>query len=93
MMAAKPEELGSASALEDFYQKTAEFPAGFMTEYPAGLLVGEAVHQGVYAAVGGPNFESVAEVKMLRLMGADLVGILYQPWQSHQGVQLFIVEA
>ena len=38
--------------------------------------LGEAVHQGVYAAVGGPNFESVAEVKMLRLMGADLVGIL-----------------
>lgn len=45
MMAAKPEDLGSASALEDFYQKTAEFPAGFMTEYPAGLLVGRATHQ------------------------------------------------
>ena len=37
--------------------------------------LGEAVHEGVYAVVGGPNFESVAEVKMLRLMGADLVGI------------------
>jgi phenol 2-monooxygenase (NADPH) len=52
MMAAKPEELGSASALEDFYQKTAEFPAGFMTEYPAGLLVGEPTHQDL--ATGFP---------------------------------------
>jgi phenol 2-monooxygenase len=52
MMAAKPEELESASALEDFYQKTAEFPAGFMTEYPSGLLVGEATHQDL--ATGFP---------------------------------------
>ena len=41
--------------------------------------LGEAAHQGVYAVVGGPNFESVAEVRMLRLMGADLVGILKGP--------------
>ena len=36
--------------------------------------MGESVHHGVYAVVGGPNFESVAEVKMLRLLGADVVG-------------------
>ncbi|WMY78655.1 FAD-dependent monooxygenase [Citricoccus sp. I39-566] len=47
MMAAKPEELESSTALEDFYQKTAEFPAGFMTEYPAGMLVSEASHQAL----------------------------------------------
>jgi phenol 2-monooxygenase len=52
MMAAKPEELDSATALEDFYVKTAEFPAGFMTEYPAGLLRGEATHQDL--ATGFP---------------------------------------
>ena len=34
----------------------------------------ETVHQGVYAVVGGPNFETVAEVKMLRAFGADVVG-------------------
>ena len=39
-----------------------------------GKEMGECVHQGVYAVVGGPNFESVAEVKMLRMMGADVVG-------------------
>ena len=52
MMAAKPEELESATALEDFYQKTAEFPAGFMTEYPAGLLVAEPRYQDL--ATGFP---------------------------------------
>jgi len=40
-----------------------------------GQEMGEAVHEGVYAVVGGPNFESVAEVKMLRLMGTDIVGM------------------
>eukprot|EP00092_Neocalanus_flemingeri_P009284 GFUD01009990.1.p1 GENE.GFUD01009990.1~~GFUD01009990.1.p1 ORF type:complete len:295 (+),score=66.70 GFUD01009990.1:88-972(+) len=40
-----------------------------------GKEMGESVHQGVYAVVGGPNFESVAEVRMLRMMGADVVGM------------------
>ncbi|HRO28891.1 FAD-dependent monooxygenase [Citricoccus sp.] len=45
MMAAKPEELENPNALEEFYQKTFEFPAGFMTEYPQGLITGAATHQ------------------------------------------------
>ncbi|MCY1157202.1 MAG: 3-hydroxybenzoate 4-monooxygenase [Citricoccus sp.] len=45
MMAAKPEELENPNALEEFYQKTFEFPAGFMTEYPEGLITGAAAHQ------------------------------------------------
>jgi len=39
------------------------------------IEMGEAVHHGVYAVVGGPQFESVAEVRMLRAMGADIVGM------------------
>ena len=38
------------------------------------IELGEPVHHGVYAVVGGPQFESVAEVRMLRAMGADIVG-------------------
>jgi phenol 2-monooxygenase len=39
MMAKKPEEFDDPSDLEDFYVRTAEFPAGFMTEYAPSMLV------------------------------------------------------
>ncbi|MEO8222104.1 MAG: FAD-binding monooxygenase [Specibacter sp.] len=45
MMAKKPEEFDSPSALEDFYVRTAEFPAGFMTEYAPSMLTAATVHQ------------------------------------------------
>jgi phenol 2-monooxygenase len=52
LMAAKPEELDDPTELEDFYVRTAEFPAGFMTQYPTGLLVGDPRDQGL--ALGFP---------------------------------------
>jgi len=33
------------------------------------------VHQGVYTCLGGPNYETVAELKMLRTIGVDAVGM------------------
>ncbi|RAX47915.1 3-hydroxybenzoate 4-monooxygenase [Arthrobacter sp. AQ5-05] len=45
MMAKKPEEFESPSDLEDFYVRTAEFPAGFMTEYAPSMLTGTPTHQ------------------------------------------------
>ncbi|MCZ2403001.1 FAD-binding monooxygenase [Paenarthrobacter sp. Z7-10] len=52
MMAKKPEEFNDPSELEDFYVRTAEFPAGFMTEYAPSLITGEATHQNL--ATGFP---------------------------------------
>lgn len=45
LMATKPEDLPDPSYLEEFYVRTAEFPAGFMTEYAPSMLVGENTYQ------------------------------------------------
>ena len=45
LMATKSDALESPDAVEDFYMRTAEFPAGFMTEYPPSLLIGSGAQQ------------------------------------------------
>ena len=65
LMAKKPEEFASPSELEDFYVSTAEFPAGFMTQYAPSMLVGSPAHQGLAAGFTiGKRFKSAPVVRV-----------------------------
>ncbi len=44
-----------------------------------GKRLGIAMHEGVYAALPGPNYETPAEIHYLRSIGADLVGMSTVP--------------
>lgn len=54
--------------------------------------LGNVVREGVYVMVGGPSYETVAELKLLRLVGADAVGMstVHEAiTAAHCGLQVF----
>lgn len=53
-----------------------------------------ALHQGIYLAVLGPNYETAAEIRAFRLLGADVVGMSTVPEvlvANHCGMKVAVI--
>ena len=62
--------------------------------WPAAEDAGFTVHEGVYAAVLGPSFETPAEVRMLRALGGSVVGMSTVPEviaARHMGMKVLVL--
>jgi purine-nucleoside phosphorylase len=62
--------------------------------FRAARRLGKAVYQGVYAGLLGPNYETPAEIRYLRTIGADLVGMSTVPEviaARHMGLKVLAI--
>jgi purine-nucleoside phosphorylase len=60
----------------------------------AGMKLGMQLSEGVYAALPGPSYETPAEIRYLRAIGADLVGMSTVPEviaARHMGIKVLAI--
>lgn len=76
LMAKHPEEFEDPSELEDFYTRTIEFPAGFMTEYAPSLITAEAHHQE--RATGFPMGKRFKSARVVRVCDGNPLHLGHQ---------------
>ena len=56
--------------------------------------LGGDIHEGIYAAMLGPSYETPAEIRYLRTIGADLVGMSTVPEviaARHMGLEVLAI--
>lgn len=79
MMVADHLNLTGTSPLEggpNFFDMSEVYSPAWRDEWRwAASRRGMTLHEGVYAGLRGPQYETPAEVRMLRLLGADAVGM------------------
>jgi purine-nucleoside phosphorylase len=60
----------------DFVDLSAAYDPGWRADFRAAAAAsGMPLHEGVYAGLRGPQYETPAEIRMLRTLGADAVGM------------------
>ena len=78
MMLADHLNLTGTSPLEgaDFVDLSAAYDPAWRESFRAAAIAsGMPLHEGVYAGLRGPQYETAAEIRMLRTLGADAVGM------------------
>jgi purine-nucleoside phosphorylase len=78
MMLSDHLNLTGTSPLEgaDFIDMSVAYDADWRAEFRAAAeAFGTILHEGVYASLRGPQYETPAEIRMLRTLGADAVGM------------------
>jgi purine-nucleoside phosphorylase len=78
-----------------FFDMSTAYDAKFRTiAMREGLNLGIKMHEGVYLAVSGPSYETPAEIRAFKMLGADVVGMSTVPEvivARHMGMRVLAI--